>query len=99
VFRRVVHFWCGKKVRNKCLELTGEKMLVGDPAMCVRKNGEVYVFVDAREETQRVVAHECLHAANYIIDMCGMKVSAKNDELSAYLMDYLIEQWYEVATA
>lgn len=38
------------------------------------------------------VAHECLHATNFIFMEAGVKTDPDNDEHQAYFLDYLIEK-------
>lgn len=94
IFNKTVYFYCSDDVDACCLRATGDFIdKKCDAGMTVCKDGEVYVFVFKEHENDSTVAHECLHAANYIIDLCGMQVDACNDELQAYLMGWLVEQW------
>jgi hypothetical protein len=38
------------------------------------------------------VYHESLHAAGEILHICGIKTDHNNDEMLAYLMEYIAEQ-------
>lgn len=97
IFQRTVHFHLSDDADVACLRATGEEMdVVNDSGMTVLKDGDVYVFIFEGDHDEDTVAHECLHAANYIIDLCGMQVDACNDELQAYLMGWLVAQWYQM---
>ena len=39
------------------------------------------------------VAHEALHAANYMLKHAGVKISAENDEAQAYLVGWLVGEF------
>lgn len=39
-----------------------------------------------------VLAHECLHAVNHILNYVGVKFDSTNDEAHCYLLEYLMEQ-------
>lgn len=46
-----------------------------------------------------VLAHEIFHAAHFILDRVGMRLSMDSDEAFAYLIGYLTERVYDrVAT-
>lgn len=38
-----------------------------------------------------VIAHECLHTMNFILERCGVTPARMNDEADAYLLQFLIE--------
>lgn len=38
------------------------------------------------------LAHEAVHAANYMLDRAGVKMSYENDEAQAYLVGYIVDQ-------
>lgn len=97
IFNKTVHFYCSDDVDVCCVrtacEFIDKKF---DAGMTVCKDGEVYVFIFKEHENASTVAHECLHAANYILGLCGMEANENNDETQAYLMGWLIDQWYEM---
>ncbi len=56
----------------------------------------VYLIFKYNHPTEKVplpetIAHESLHAANYILDRVGVKLSYKNDEAQNYLMTWIIK--------
>ena len=38
------------------------------------------------------LAHEAVHAANYMLDRAGVKMSYENDEAQAYLVGHIVDQ-------
>lgn len=50
------------------------------------------VVIHSRSAALSVLAHEAIHAANMIQDGMGVLPSFENDELTAYLVQYLLEQ-------
>lgn len=48
-------------------------------------------FDDDQAQSLSILTHECLHAAMMIIANRGMKVNQNNDELVAYLQQYIIK--------
>lgn len=53
-----------------------------------------YVMVRLRKDTPDIVAHEMLHAVQFIMDRIGHNYAVSGDEPSAYLLDYLIREYY-----
>ena len=45
-----------------------------------------------------VLAHECLHTVHAILESSGVECSYDNDEASAYLLQYLVDEVYKVYT-
>ncbi len=41
------------------------------------------------------IAHECLHATNFILRDRGLELSVEGDEAQAYLLDYIVDKLYE----
>lgn len=39
-----------------------------------------------------VLAHEAVHAANYMLDRAGVKSNYENDEAQAYLVGHIVDQ-------
>lgn len=50
-----------------------------------------HVVIYLTSKTHGTVAHECLHAANYISQNIGHKADEDNDEVIAYILGYLVE--------
>jgi len=45
-----------------------------------------------------ILAHECLHTTNAILDSSGVDCSYDNDEACAYLLQYLVDEVYKIYT-
>jgi len=50
------------------------------------------VVLWTRSTKASVIAHECLHAANFILKSAGHKIDTENDEAQAYLLDALVKK-------
>jgi hypothetical protein len=50
----------------------------------------VYIAVFNREPG--TLAHEAVHAANYMLERAGVKMSYENDEAQAYLVGHIVDQ-------
>lgn len=72
-------------------ELTGIKgntvqWFVGEGALRVKNLG-------IHANSQATLAHECVHAANFIYDQIGQRPDVENDEAYAYLVGYVFRQY------
>lgn len=56
------------------------------------KKQEHIVIMLANNSTNATIAHECLHAAYYIMDYIGQECPEDNHEVLAYLMSFLIKE-------
>ncbi len=57
-------------------------------------NGRIYMAVRP-DVTLKVLVHEAVHVVNYIFNDCGQKLDSYNDEVQAYLTEYIFQQAYE----
>lgn len=48
-------------------------------------------FKDRSIESLSTLVHECVHAANMILDHKGIPMSLENDESQAYLVEWIFE--------
>jgi len=68
---------------------------------CIKKRGELYdciyiVFnIEAGELTHGLIAHEVRHATNGVLNYIGQKLDAENDEVEAYLAQWVTKQVYK----
>lgn len=53
------------------------------------KGGGFIAAIILSDTSTQVIAHECVHAANGILEAVGVLHSPKNDEAFAYLVGYL----------
>lgn len=64
-------------------------------AICSKgKSGNFGIFFHPDSITHRQVAHEIMHLTVWILDYCGIKVTAKSDEAAAYLCGFLTDWVY-----
>lgn len=47
------------------------------------------------EPDHGIVAHEIFHAVNYVLTRVGITLSQDSDEAYAYLLHYVVSQYYE----
>ena len=59
----------------------------------VEGDGTIYIY--AEEPELGLVVHECVHAANYILNFIGCKAVRSDDEVLAYLTEHLFNQIFE----
>lgn len=50
---------------------------------------EEFGYSDISQEANFTIAHECIHAAYFILDDMGIRVKASNHEALTYLVSYL----------
>lgn len=77
------------EITEREYQYTLGRMLVIDNK---KKNTEHIVIMLGKDVENATVAHECLHAAYYIIDAIGQTIDEENHEVLAYLMSYLIRE-------
>lgn len=61
----------------------------------VSGKGHVVVAFAKGYETPGLIAHECAHAAGWILDHVGVKPDWKNDEAFTYLLSWMVNRVYE----
>lgn len=54
------------------------------------------IIVRFRYDTQGTVAHEMLHAVQFIMEAIGHTPDPDGDEPSAYLLGYLVDEYYRL---
>ena len=74
------------------MRLTKKKILYDTPAACAKGAGMVYIFISSDSFTPQVLAHESIHAANWILRDAGVRISTKNDEPLTYLTEYIMDE-------
>ena len=80
--------------------LVWEKRATGWNAACIEvqeRTGPKYWLLIAVSDLssprlQSIIAHECVHAANYICQHKGYRLDMTNDEAYAYLVGSLVER-------
>ena len=64
--------------------------------MTVFKDGVIYIWVESLEgQGVSHLVHECLHATNFTLGSRGVKVSAKDDEAQAYLIQWIFDNCFQ----
>lgn len=58
--------------------------------LMLENRGDIAIVVWTLRKDIDVIAHECLHAVNYILENRGVQASWGNDEAQAYLLTELI---------
>lgn len=53
----------------------------------------IAIWIDKVEKTGGLV-HECVHAANYLFEQKGIRISTKNDEAQAYLVQWIFDNCF-----
>lgn len=57
-----------------------------------KRFGVSIYFKDKTLYDKSILCHECVHAACYILDMCGIKYGKENHETLAYLTGYIFDK-------
>lgn len=55
------------------------------------------IIKESHKNDWAIIAHECLHAVNRVLEHVGVEVDTKNDEAQAYLLSFLIKKIQKVA--
>ena len=65
-------------------------------ASCVKKGNNIYLILNLKdfseEDIYDVLAHECVHAKNYVFSAAGIKPDVDNDEPEAYLVGWFMNK-------
>ena len=63
-------------------------------AMTYVYNGDVYIVFNRADKKvgAGILCHEVYHAVNRLFDIIGYKVDTTNDEIGAYLMEYIYRE-------
>ena len=64
----------------------------GLAGVLVDKEGGAEYFIAIREHCIGNLAHECLHAAYFILEGVGVQLSFENQEAVTYLFQYIFEE-------
>ena len=58
--------------------------------ICGKKSGLIGIWLEKPENS--VLVHESVHAANYILKSAGIESDRENDEMCAYLTEYIFNK-------
>ena len=79
---------------KESLKLDSHININADSCVVDYNNGKVMVVIASRDMS--VIAHECLHVKNAIWNRIGYSPQVLNDEVDAYLLDYIMTQVLKV---
>lgn len=57
------------------------------------------IYIGVFRDDAGMVAHECVHAAVYMLEDAGIPIYANNHEALTYLVHYLVNQYHEAVAA
>ena len=63
-------------------------------ALATTYSNGVILFYNSKIITPGLVAHEMVHAINYLFKFVGIKGSEDNEELLCYLLDHCIQEFF-----
>lgn len=63
-----------------------------DAVTFLDENDDYVVAFDKANVSNGVIVHECVHVVNHILDSLDTSPSTKEDELQAYLTQWVFEQ-------
>jgi hypothetical protein len=64
----------------------------GAGGITVSKGNVIFIWVEDAKKNPSHLTHECIHAANFCLKSRGVKISTKNDEAQAYLVEWILLQ-------
>ena len=77
--------------------------LFSNPSCCaqcdnswLKSNGEIILFFDSNKPKASIVAHECVHACDNILENIGYTHPNESNEITAYLVGHLVDVVYKV---
>ena len=79
---------------NEALEI--EPNIPPEADSCMLDYGEGRVMVIIASNDMSIIAHECLHVKNAIWNRIGYSPQVLNDEVDAYLLDYIMTEVLKV---
>jgi|SRR5690606_3786968 len=61
------------------------------------KNYRVLIFISKKDKlTHGIIAHEALHATNFILDCIGYQFNPRDDEAICYLHTWVVDEIYKL---
>ncbi len=79
---------------GEALKIDSRIDINSDSCVIDYNDGNVSIFITPNSIP--IIAHECLHVKNSIWNRIGYISQANNDEVDAYLLDYIIAKVLEV---
>ena len=65
-------------------------------AMCIVFGGRQFAMILTLQTTVGEIAHECFHCVNRTLLDIGYGIDPDNDEASAYLLNWMVDEVYNV---
>lgn len=86
-----------KNIKNYCTEEDANGMTYNIQEADLGRtwdidNGPIVIWVKDSSTALSTFVHEIIHAVNMIFSYVGAKIDSENDELEAYLVEYIFEQ-------
>lgn len=73
----------------------GQEMDPETPGVTFHEGRKATIFLKEDELTCGVIAHECLHAVNFMHQCTGHKGAPEDDEFTAYMLEDLVDWVHE----
>lgn len=82
-----------KELRKRFKKETFEQDLKEfDGCFMLIKDKPIIAIMRHKKLTPGVIAHECKHFVNYIMDYHGAELSTRNDEFECYLLGHVVDE-------
>lgn len=91
---RACRYLKGRKIPAVTLDLWTDSTTSGCTSLWVE---ERHIFVGVFNDNSGTIAHECVHAAVYILDDAGIPIYGNNHEALTYLVGHLVREFYKAA--
>lgn len=79
---------------KEALEIDSNINIEADSCVIDHGNGKATIIIASNDMS--VIAHECLHVKNAVWTRIGYSPNAMNDEVDAYLLDYIMAEVLKV---
>lgn len=89
----IYYGWKEEFYRRHLLETFNvDKRNFGDGHTMINPEQSIITVWIRHKKNHAVVAHECLHAVNFVFNKVGVKASFQNDEAQAYYLERLFNE-------
>lgn len=79
---------------EEALEIDSNIDTIADSCVIDNNNGTATIVIASNDMS--VIAHECLHVKNAVWNRIGYSPNPMNDEVDAYLLDYIMTEVLKV---
>lgn len=90
VFAFTVSLVVEKNIVNAVWAELGQELDPETPGVTFCENRKASIFLKKGELTYGLIAHECLHAINFMHQATGHKGTPDDDEFTAYMLEDLV---------